>query len=884
MPDNHHNEDPADRRREEIPGGLQRHLSEEALQILENIGEGFFALDRDFRITYINPRVEEIGGLNRAEAAGKLFWDVYPATMGSAVEENLRQAMATRAARRFEHFYQPWLLWLRMSAMPAKDGGLTVYFEDITERRGSEMALRQAEYLTTAVVENSPDCMKILDAGGKIIWMSPKGIELMEAERFADFEGSSWLDLWERESGRNAAQLALEAAKAGGVGRLEDCSATRKGNRRWWNVALVAIPALLDEPRQFLAISRDVTERRVIEERLRESEERFRNMADHAPVMVWIAGVDGRCSYLSKSWYEFTGCAPGDDPIEDWRHSVHPDDLPEIEVKLLEAHREHSGAPVEYRARRADGEFRWLLDTAIQRQGTDGKFAGYIGSMIDITERKVAEGAVRQSEELFRTLANSIPQLAWMARPDGRIFWFNQRWYDYTGAERGTAAAEDWKGFHGEGERPGVMDAFANAIQRGSPFQEAFTLRRRNGEYRWHLCQMLPIRDDEGQLRLWFGTHTDITEERESLRKKDQFLATLAHELRNPIAPILTGLELIRAHGCSDEISRVATMMERQTKQMVHLIDDLLDMTRINTGKILLKKSPVRLRDVLESAVEAAEPFIEQYGHHFENVPEPREITLETDPHRMAQVVSNLLSNAAKYTPPGGHIRLSHGTDGVRPWITVEDDGNGIAPDQQQHIFDLFVQTDQGRQDGLGIGLTLVKSLVELHGGEIEVYSEGAGKGSRFTVRLPDCLTIDIPDGRVAEAGGPVTGNWNRVLVVDDGKSTADILAMFFEMEGREVRVAYDGAQAVEHAKSFEPDLILMDLGMPRMDGFEAARQIRALPGGSGITIVALSGWGLDKDKQQSKEAGFDHHLVKPVSPTDLRELLHRLESRQASP
>lgn len=745
-------------------------------------------------------------------------------------------------------------------------------------RRGEEAALRHADYLTRAIVENSPDCIKILDEGGRIVWMSPKGIELMEGRGLEDFKGSSWLELWESERGRCAARLALDTAKSGHLGRLEDCAFTRTGMRRWWNVALVELPAAPGEAGKFLAISRDVTARRIIEERLRESEERFRNMADHAPVMVWLAGVDGRRSYLSKSWYEFTGIPPSDDPVEDWHQAVHPDDLQETRMKLLEAHHEHRGRAVEYCALRADGEYRWLLDTAVQRHGVDGEFAGYIGSMIDITDRKVAEGAVRQSEELFRTLANSIPQLAWMARPDGRIFWFNQRWYDYTGTLRGTAAAEDWKSFHGLAESPAVMDSFATSLESGAPFQEAFTLRRHDGEYRWHLCQMLPIRDDEGQLRLWFGTHTDITEERESHRKKDQFLATLAHELRNPIAPILTGLELIRAQANSTEISRLTSMMERQTKQMVHLIDDLLDMTRINTGKILLKKSSVRLREVLETAVEAAEPFIGQYGHHFENVPESREIVIKTDPNRMAQVVSNLLSNAAKYTPPGGHIRLSHGVDGNRPWITVEDDGNGITADQQEHIFDLFVQTDQARQDGLGIGLTLVKTLVELHGGEIEVHSEGAGKGSRFTVRLPECLSILSPGHDAADVSQHAAGSWQRVLVVDDGKSTADILAMFFEMEGREVCVAYDGAEAVEKAKAFAPDLILMDLGMPRMDGFEAARRIRALPSGAGITMIALSGWGQDKDRQQSREAGFDEHLVKPVSPADLRELMARLE------
>jgi len=855
---------------------FEQRLRDEALQILENIGEGFITLDPDFQVTYINPRAEEIGDPGRSELDGKSFWKVYPATLGTIAEESLREAMLTRTPRSFEYFYRPGDLWFRMNAMPAHDGGLTIYFEDITEQRGKELALRKAENFASAVVENSPDGITILDGEGRIVWMSPKGIAMMESDRFADFEGRSWLELWSRESGGDDARAALETAKAGGVGRFENCCPTCKGNLRWWNVALVAIPGHPDQTDRFLAISRDETARRATEEMLRESEERFRNMADYAPVMVWIAGVNGRCSYLSKSWYEFTGQVPGDDLVEDWRVAVHPEDLPEIERSLLEAHRRRSGGPVEYRALRHDGEYRWLLDTAVQRLGGDGKFAGYIGSMIDITDRKIAESAVRQSEELFRTLANSIPQLAWMARPDGRIFWFNQRWYDYTGHRRGTADAEDWQSFHGEAESPGVMEAFEKSIREGGPFQETFTLRRYDGEYRWHLCQMLPIRDDEDQLRLWFGTHTDITEEREAHRKKDQFLATLAHELRNPIAPILTGLEVIRSNPGAD-VGKVAAMMERQTKQMVHLIDDLLDMSRINTGKIALRISRVNLSDVLDSAVEAAQPFLVQYAHHFEIHPSDREIVIEVDPHRMAQVVSNLLSNAAKYTPPGGHIRLSYGVDGSRPWVSVEDDGNGIELSQQQTIFDLFEQTDGDRQDGLGIGLTLVRSLVELHGGTVEVQSEGPGKGSRFTVWLPGCVAAG-PLAQTAESSPPGEHGWRRVLVVDDGKSTADILAMFFEMEGREVRVAYDGEEALEKVREQLPDLILMDLGMPRMDGFEAARRIRMLPQGDRITMVALSGWGQEEDRRRTREVGFDDHLVKPVSPADLREVLHRLE------
>lgn len=388
----------------------------------------------------------------------------------------------------------------------------------------------------------------------------------------------------------------------------------------------------------------------------------------------------------------------------------------------------------------------------------------------------------------------------------------------------------------------------------------------------------------------------DVTERRaieaklvesEAHCRKDPFLATLAHELRNPLVSILTGLEVIRALSSDPGmVARGAAMMERQTGQMVHLIDDLLDMARINTGKIALKKSVVPLDELLRGAADACRPLFKQQGQHFEIQSGGAGVDVEVDAHRIAQVVSNLLSNAARYTPAGGSIRLSFGVAGdARPWIAITDDGRGLEASRIESIFNRFEQDEHGRQDGVGIGLTLAKMLVELHGGCIEVKSAGIGKGSEFTIRLPAGATVKAPGDTGAPAGVVEdSGKWQRVLIVEDAKSTADILAMFFKLEGREVDVAYDGEEAVRKVALSLPDLVLMDLGMPRMDGFEAARKIRALQGGAGVTLVALSGWGQPQDMARSREAGFDEHLVKPVSPSDLRLLLQRGGAGSAVP
>lgn len=362
-------------------------------------------------------------------------------------------------------------------------------------------------------------------------------------------------------------------------------------------------------------------------------------------------------------------------------------------------------------------------------------------------------------------------------------------------------------------------------------------------------------------------------------RSKNEFIAMLAHELRNPLAPMLTGIEVLESSRTNPEIvDKVTGMMKRQINQMAHLIDDLLDVSRITHGKIELQMKSVSLQEVIRQAVESVQPLLDSFRHRFEQNCGSDDWLLNADYHRLTQIISNLLSNAAKYTPPGGHIVLSVLTvadDRLR--ISVRDNGRGISADHQKGIFNLFDQGSSGPKDGLGIGLTLVKSLVEMHGGTIGVHSEGEGKGSEFTVDLPK--TPDPADARQSDnTASPSSFDKIRVLVADDGKSTADILGMFFRMEGMECEVVYDGQEAIEKARHFQPHLACLDLGMPRMDGYEAARELRIVC--PDAYIVALSGWGSDEDRRKTSDAGFDEHLVKPVGPAQLRGLLSRLSDQ----
>jgi signal transduction histidine kinase/ActR/RegA family two-component response regulator len=364
---------------------------------------------------------------------------------------------------------------------------------------------------------------------------------------------------------------------------------------------------------------------------------------------------------------------------------------------------------------------------------------------------------------------------------------------------------------------------------------------------------------------------------RDADRRKDEFLATLAHELRNPLAPIRNGLQVLRLSGKeTGVVAEARSMMERQLSQMVRLVDDLLDVSRISRNKLDLKKQRVTLAAVVHSAVETSRPLVEQSRHSLTVALPPDPVYLDADLVRLAQVFSNLLNNAAKYTEPGGRIWLTAEVVGHEVAVRVRDTGLGIPADALPRIFEMFSQVDRNMersQGGLGIGLTLVRRLVEMHGGTVEARSDGPGKGSEFTVRLP--LAADGEVGRRAETAddGPAAPK-RRILIVDDNHDSAMSLGMMLDLMGNETRTAHDGLAAFEAAGTFRPDVILLDIGLPKLNGYDTCRRIREQPWGQAMVIVALTGWGQDEDRRRSKEAGFDHHLVKPVEADALAKLL----------
>ncbi len=378
-----------------------------------------------------------------------------------------------------------------------------------------------------------------------------------------------------------------------------------------------------------------------------------------------------------------------------------------------------------------------------------------------------------------------------------------------------------------------------------------------------------------------YQARAHLEEREEADERKNQFLATLAHELRNPLAPIRNAIGLLRRTESSGAAATALEIMDRQVNQMVRLIDDLMDVSRISRGKIELRRDVVDLAAVIAAAVETSRPLIDAAQHELTVLLPADEMLLDADPMRLAQVFANLLNNAAKYTDPGGRISIAAKRDGTNALVTVSDTGVGIPGESLSRVFEMFAQADSGdrrARTGLGIGLSLARSLIEMHGGSLTAASGGKGKGSAFVVRLP----LDHHGGArasVVPAVAPRIREHERILVVDDNRDAANTLADLLQTIGADVRVAYDGATALEALSAFRPSVAMLDLGMPGMDGYEVARHIRALPGARDTTLIALTGWGQPSDRQRTRQAGFHHHLVKPVDIGAMQAVLASLKA-----
>ncbi|XYJ08398.1 ATP-binding protein [Telluria sp. B2] len=658
--------------------------------------------------------------------------------------------------------------------------------------------------------------------------------------------------------------------------------------------------AVLNEPvsptilaakaRFYVGAFNTAAERRRAERALGAARERLETILAAANLAVWEWDImNDRVHGDARLAAVFGDVVPPEAPMAAYFATIHPDDLAATRTRLETALRQGAGYDATFRVRAPGGRWRWIIARGQIAAGPDGRPASVSGVVIDATRQFEAEQQLRASEERYRRLFDAMDEAMCVIEV---IFDAGGRPCDYRFLETNPAFAGQTGLVDAVGRRMRDIapeheqhwfDIFGRVVETGEPARFVNEARALGRWFDLYAMRIGPAGD-----RRVAVLFKDITERRtaeeelrrlaadlaEANRLKTEFLATLAHELRNPLAPIRSGLQLLRRAGAESSTdaatrNRVHAIMDRQLDQLVHLVDDLLDVARVNRGQVELRRAWIDLGEVLSAAVDSSFPLIEAAGHAFTLDPPAEPVRLYADPTRLTQVVSNLLNNAARYTPRGGAIVLAAARDGFDAVITVSDNGIGIPADALERVFQMFTQVgDKGAQGGLGIGLSLVRSLVELHGGSVTAASPGPGAGSRFTVRLP--LAFDdaptLPPFDSAATVPPQDAGSQRILVVDDNRDAADTLAALLSSMGHTTAVANDGYQALRMLPGFAPQVVFLDLGMPGLSGYDVAAELRRDRRNDGLRLVALTGWGGAADRERSARAGFDRHLTKPAT------------------
>jgi two-component system CheB/CheR fusion protein len=1011
-----------------------RRQATELQSIYENSAVGLGVFDTRMRYLSVNPVLAAMNGLPPAAHIGRTPREILPA-LAEHVEPMLQQVLATgqpvldaettahagapgQAERTWQSSFTP------IRGVSGEIEAVSVVVNDITAHKRAEQEIRDSEQRLFRALKHAPLPLCIMAEDGAFLLVSDAWSEL---SGYAPDE-IGHLGAWtERAFGARADEMRAHVLALfesdepyhGGVFALR----TRTGEERLWDFRSAPMGRARDGRRLRVSMARDVTEEERARRQLIESEQRFRSMADSAPVLIWMAGTDRRCAWINRGWLDFTGRRLEQELGDGWLEVVHPDDAERTRHTYAWCFERREPFEIEYRLLRYDGVYRWILDRGVPRHDGSGAFAGYIGSGIDITDRREAEAAMERSQRWLERITAASPDIVGVY--DGttrRIVYVNREVSSILGY-----TAEDIEAMDGRPSQiihPDDLDEVRRLYEemRTSPSNAVRKYVHRilhaNGAYRWlevravpfersqagEVIQSLiiardvteirsadealresesrfrravvdaplpillhaeggeilgisdallaatgytreqirtlddwlrlahgadapavhartrqafasaaeqephelPVRVQSGAIRRWLfhvsapqvlpdgrryfvEVAVDVTELRaaqqaleESGRQKDNFLAMLGHELRNPLAAIRHVTEMLALPGADEQhLARLRKVLDRQTQQMARLIDGLLDVSRIVRGKLRLERQNIDLVRVLADVLEDRRADVEAAGLALDIDLAGAPLHVRGDATRLAQVFDNLLGNAVKFTAPPGRIEVTAQRHGQRARVRVRDTGIGIAPELEAHIFEPFQQAPQSLErsaGGLGLGLSLVKGIVELHGGSVGVDSEGAGKGATFTVELPLVTGSEArAPASVSEPPPPVS-----ILIVEDNEDTAELLGELLRLKGHRALVAHTGTAGLAMAQQAHPDVILCDLGLPEMSGYDVARAIRSDPALARTWLVALSGYGQQKDRQNSKEAGFDAHLTKPVDLAAIDGVLGQFSAARA--
>jgi PAS domain S-box-containing protein len=708
----------------------------------------------------------------------------------------------------------------------------------------------------------------------------------------------SWAEVWPE-----VAPL-LQRSFAGESLRFENHPFLIRRNGRdeqaWFDFSYTPIFAPTGGVEGVLCILAEKTGQVLAERALQQQAEMLRQLFAEAPgFMALLRGPQHVFELANASYRELIGGRnPFNQPLRDALPEVVEQGFLALLDEVYRTGERYIGRRVAVTLQREEALEQVWVDFVYQPvYDTSGKVNGIFVQGTDVTHHVHTELALHEaaasvaaerdrlndSEAKFRVIANAIPHLVWSQLPDGTREFCNDQWYEFTGLDS-TSTHPEWEALVHPDDRADAVRRWAQAQVSGQAYDIEFRLLHQpSATHRWCLARVLPVHDAAGRLVRWLGTCTDIHEQRsqtEELRqasnRKDEFLAMLAHELRNPLAPIRAATELLKMDKVDAVRHRKAVaIIDRQVRHMTELVDDLLDVSRVTRGLVELELVPTDLKRVVAAAVEQARPLMASRSHAL-HVHAGADAVVLGDVTRLIQSVVNLLSNAAKYTPRGGKIDVSVAVQDAQASIVVADNGSGIGPELLPHVFDMFTQavrTPDRSEGGLGIGLTLVKSLVEAHGGSVRAESDGVGKGSRFTVCLPalqqPATAQSVPAGELARSV-----RRSRILLVDDNVDAAETLGELLALMGHEVRISFDGQRAIETAAEFYPDIFILDVGLPDMNGYELAHRLRVLAPSAEALFIALSGYGQEHDRVLSRSAGFHHHLVKPVELERLGQIL----------
>ena len=913
-------------------------------QILASITDSFYRFDADFRYTYVNRATTEMFDIPAADFIGKTLWELFPDVKGNCFHAEAARALETQKPVVFENYYEPLDRWFENRVYPSA-AGLSIFTTEITTRKRAEKALRQSEERYRMLFESINDGFCVIQV---IFDTDDKAVDYQFLEINPAFEKQTGLKeavgKTVRDFAPNHEEFWFEAfgriALTGTDAQFEQCAAELN---RWFDVYGFRV----GEPssRHVAVLFNDITKRRQAETLLRESEQKFSALAEGMSQLVWMAEADGSIFWYNQNWYEYTGTTPADMEGWGWQAVHDPGLLPQVIERWQASIETGERFEMEFPLKGADGKFRWFLTRVNPLRDGEGRIIRWFGTNTDIDEqRRIARRNqfVIDIDEIVRPLETPEEITQTLARLLG----------EYLGADRCAYAVveEDENHFYIPGDYTrGETQSIVGHYSMSDFGAEVLRLMRANQPYivddvdtdsqvtendlvayrlidvqsvicvplhknnRFSACMAVHQKTlrrwlaDEIELvafvanRFWESIerariikslHESLTREQESRRQaeeanrlKDEFLATLSHELRTPLNAILGWSQILQSRNLSESDAKKAlSTIERNARSQNQLIGDILDVSRIITGKLRLDVRSVDLSEIISAVVDAARPAAEAKNIRLQILLDPQAGPISGDPERLQQVIWNLLANAVKFTPKGGRVQIRLERVNSHVEIVVSDTGKGIKPEFLPHVFDRFRQSDGSmtrRHGGLGLGLAIVRQIVELHGGTASVDSAGEGQGATFTVKLP-LLPIrrepesDVPRVHPAAEINPVdcTAELDdlRVLLVDDEADSRDLLNLILNSCGASVTTASSASEALKIISGEKFDVIISDIGMPEEDGFSLIKKIRELTDAEGgnVPAIALTAYARSEDRVQALRSGFQMHIAKPVEPSEL--------------